>query len=822
MSYLSESLGPDEQIVAKASLHWIVFAPGVLLLAIGILFWPMLILGALSLLFAIIRKSTTELAITNKKVLAKWGVISRSSIEQRLDKVDSIEVQQGLLGRLLDYGSIRVNGSGLTATPVPGISDPLAFRRAFERALDGGPLPSRPQSVPRPIAEGAGRNSPVPPRAATSTVTARAMAGEVMRSERGIESHREQPQAAAVVERQDSPARTKWRALIKYDEALASIDKKISLLGDKWVEVLASKFTAPEHPDVEAIVAEIVPGALAEIIASNSDALSKWQALIAFDDELAAADAAVREKGDFWIRQLAADYVAINEKDYLPRIVAKFCAEADKRKSQAEEMATPDNTALESATETTEALQGAVSDISPSTPRPAQPPFEFVPLRTGGNRNPWPLIVLFIGLAVVGLIFVVPRVSMNPPPPPERLAAASDVKPISPPQPPAQPEYQVPVGTALIAQSWCKYKAIESVALTKDGHYLLAGSDDSSIRLWDLQSGRMVRKFNGRVTLPASVAFSPDGRMAIATSAPDQVKVWNTADGEMLYYVEMPGAPYGAAFSSTGDRFAAGGDGRGQGTIRIWDASRGQLLLSFANGNTFKQVLSLDFSPDGRWLAAGAYEHDLKIWNTATGQAVHNFSGHTSYVKAVKYSVDGKFLISGSEDATVKIWDVDSERLLHDLAGHTDRVSSVAFSLDGQQAYSASDDSTIKIWDVASERLLRDIPTGQEKIWAAAFSANVIASGGLDGTIKIWNTRSGSLLATFRAQDACVQDTPSSDIEGWVGFTPNGLFTGEGDVGRLIKIVVTDADGVHHHVVSNTKMIESNRRDSISILELAR
>ena len=105
--------------------------------------WLMRILGLIFsssarciCLGAWLTRVTTELAVTNRKVVGKWGLISRRTIEQRLDKVDSIEVEQTILGRILGYGTVEVRGSGVTMTPLRLIGDPLTFRRRVEDALN--------------------------------------------------------------------------------------------------------------------------------------------------------------------------------------------------------------------------------------------------------------------------------------------------------------------------------------------------------------------------------------------------------------------------------------------------------------------------------------------------------------------------------------------------------------------------------------------------------------------------------------------------------------------------------------------------------------
>ncbi|CAI1715215.1 Bacterial membrane flanked domain [Serratia quinivorans] len=88
------------------------------------------------LLNVVIKIITTELALTNKRIIAKFGFIRRSTVELRLEKVESIGVDQSILGRILGYGTIVVKGTGGTATPIPSISKPLEFRRVVNNHLE--------------------------------------------------------------------------------------------------------------------------------------------------------------------------------------------------------------------------------------------------------------------------------------------------------------------------------------------------------------------------------------------------------------------------------------------------------------------------------------------------------------------------------------------------------------------------------------------------------------------------------------------------------------------------------------------------------------
>ncbi|NHB76544.1 PH domain-containing protein [Rhodobacter calidifons] len=145
MSYVEKTLTQGEKVRHHAKAHWMTFVWPSAALAILVyagpgdtpvvygLFFVLLLLFALSGLIAYL---TTELAVTNKKVVGKWGLVSRTTIEQRLDKVDSISVQQSILGRLFGYGTVTVNGSGLSASPARFISSPLAYRRAVQEAVE--------------------------------------------------------------------------------------------------------------------------------------------------------------------------------------------------------------------------------------------------------------------------------------------------------------------------------------------------------------------------------------------------------------------------------------------------------------------------------------------------------------------------------------------------------------------------------------------------------------------------------------------------------------------------------------------------------------
>lgn len=140
-SYVDSVIGKDETVLYQAHLslasYWVWFFLGGLLLIGGLLgsSLGLVVVAAALLLRPILAKLTTELVITNRRVIAKFGLIRRSTIELNLSKIESIRVEQGLWGRMFDYGDIMVVGTGGSKEPIPRIEDPLEFRRMYDEIL---------------------------------------------------------------------------------------------------------------------------------------------------------------------------------------------------------------------------------------------------------------------------------------------------------------------------------------------------------------------------------------------------------------------------------------------------------------------------------------------------------------------------------------------------------------------------------------------------------------------------------------------------------------------------------------------------------------
>jgi len=313
-------------------------------------------------------------------------------------------------------------------------------------------------------------------------------------------------------------------------------------------------------------------------------------------------------------------------------------------------------------------------------------------------------------------------------------------------------------------------EGVNSIAFSPDGKYVLSGSDDSTVKLWDVASGREIRTFSGHTNRVYSVAFSPDGKQIISGGGygDNTIKLWDVASGwEIRTFSGHNEAVESVAFSPNGKYILSGSEDK---TIKLWDAATGREIKTFIGHKD--HVNSVAFSPDGKQILSGSGSYDdsdntVRLWDIASGREIKTFSGHTEYITSVAFSPDGKQVLSGSWDSMVKLWNISSGQELRTFSENEDSVVSVAFSPDGKQVLSGSFGHTIKLWDVASGRKIKTFSDGGVSIFSPngkqilSISGNNLSSN----IIKLWDIASGSVIRTFSGHSDDVND---------IVFNPNG------------------------------------------------
>ncbi|KZV88506.1 WD40 repeat-like protein [Exidia glandulosa HHB12029] len=260
--------------------------------------------------------------------------------------------------------------------------------------------------------------------------------------------------------------------------------------------------------------------------------------------------------------------------------------------------------------------------------------------------------------------------------------------------------------------------------LVSPNQKVLASCSHKTIKLWDAEPGLAIgapmtgHTKPGHTGLVWSVAFSPDGQHIV--SGDDTIRIWSTETCTTVL-----GPLYGhtnfvlsVAYSPDYSRIVSGSLDK---TIQVWDAHTGNRIRTL-RGNT-DIVQSVAYSPDSLHIPAtfgscqywplvlivsGSWDRTVRIWDATTGQLVGSpFEGHTNWVfqnyLSVAYSPDGTRIVSGSEDRTIRIWDAATGASIATIRGHTSAVLSVAFSPDEKRLASASGDGTVRTWDATDD-----------------------------------------------------------------------------------------------------------------------
>jgi WD40 repeat protein len=376
---------------------------------------------------------------------------------------------------------------------------------------------------------------------------------------------------------------------------------------------------------------------------------------------------------------------------------------------------------------------------------------------------------------------------------------------------PLQPALH-PTGTLLIHTLKGHSRPVTGVAISADGRRAVSVSQDGTLKVWDVDTGRAVRTLGHR-SWPSEICFvamSADGRRAIS-SDPSRLIVWDLETGveQMLETRSFGVLAHGVAVSADG-RCAVSASA--DGTLKVWDLETGRAARKLGHSSLSCDPCVVAMSADGRWAVSTSSDQHLTVWDLETGQELRNLEGHSAPISGVGLSADGRRAISASKDGTLKVWDLETGRELRTLGqgslrshcvvamsadgrhavstfdltlkawdvetgrellsreaklgsllgltgpepqsleGHSAPVYGLAVSADGRRAVTASQDATLKVWDV-STGVEPTLEGHLNEVLCVAVSANGrrAVSASEDGALKVWDVETGQVLLSTSA-----------------------------------------------------------------------
>lgn len=302
---------------------------------------------------------------------------------------------------------------------------------------------------------------------------------------------------------------------------------------------------------------------------------------------------------------------------------------------------------------------------------------------------------------------------------------------------------------------------VDAIAFSPDGRLIAVGSFDAT-RIYDLATTRLVQTCIG-VEQAYAIAFSPDGRRLLTGHNGNVAVLWDLASGRELRRIDChTGFVMAVGFLGDGQIMYTGSYDK---TVRLWQTESGQpgpVLTGYL-------VRSASFSSDGQFVVTAGSDKVVRLWSVTSGQVVRTFEGHEGSVFWAALARGDRLVYSCSKDGTARCWDAATGREVRRFVGHTDFVEHGDISSDGRHLVTSSMDRTIRLWDTATGTELRRL---EAKRWprSLAFSPDgrLVAAGTEDG-VFVWEVGSGKEHRRIAGQ-------PAVAFCHAVGFSPDGRY----------------------------------------------
>jgi WD40 repeat protein len=285
--------------------------------------------------------------------------------------------------------------------------------------------------------------------------------------------------------------------------------------------------------------------------------------------------------------------------------------------------------------------------------------------------------------------------------------------------------------------------AVKAAVFSPEGTRVVTASADATAAIWDARSGVLVHRLRGHAKGLTGVSISPDGTSIVTSSGDKTARIWDLSTGRVLQVLRgHRDRVVSAVFSPNGDAvLTASWDG----TATIWDARSGTTIRELTGHAD--ALADAAFSPDGRRIVTASWDGTARLWNRRKGTPRALLPGHQDGVETASFGPDGRFLVTvGGKIA--RIWDAKTGEFVTTLQGHTDWVNDAAFSPDGTQVVTASNDGTANVWDAATGGLQRALRGHADAVTSAVFTIDGrrIVTASSDGTARVWDADTGTAL----------------------------------------------------------------------------
>ncbi|HYG74024.1 MAG TPA: protein kinase [Planctomycetota bacterium] len=278
---------------------------------------------------------------------------------------------------------------------------------------------------------------------------------------------------------------------------------------------------------------------------------------------------------------------------------------------------------------------------------------------------------------------------------------------------PGATPYVTPVPPSTKAVEYRTFKGhtewTSGIDISSDEKYVIAGSKDKTLRLWNAENPNEMRTLSGHTAALRGVAIAPNSRLAASGAEDNTLRIWDVEKGTELLRMEgVTSKVNGVAFSPDSTRVAAGLD---DSTLAIWHVTSGKLIRKFTGHS--QKIMGVAFSPDGKYLLSGGADRTLRLWATENGAMLKSFSDHLAEIHGVCFSPDGKLAASASEDTTVRVYNLHAEGSAM-FKGHTKKTWGVVFLPDGKRVLSAGEDNTVRLWEALTGKEIQKFDLGSQ------------------------------------------------------------------------------------------------------------